>query len=60
MTRLVAVTILGHREIIPKAGNRSSKPPARPREPGKVRAGAGAEAEWTWEPPTESPDERGP
>lgn len=37
-----------------KAENRSSTPPAELREPGKVRAGAGAGAEWTWEPPTES------
>ena len=39
-----------------KAANRSSKPPAGLREPGKLRAGVSAETEWTWEPPTESPD----
>ena len=32
-----------------KAGNETSMPPARCREPGKVRAGAGAGVEWTRE-----------
>ncbi len=35
--------------------NRISRSPARLREPGKVRTGAYAGIEWTWEPPTESP-----
>ena len=29
-----------------------------PREPGEVGAGASAEAEWTWEPPTEGTVDR--
>ena len=36
-----------------KAGNETSRPPAGLREPGKVRAGANAETEWTREPLTE-------
>jgi len=36
-----------------KAENETSMPPAKPRELGKVRASAGAEAEWTRELRTE-------
>ena len=36
-----------------KAGSETSRPPAGLREPGKVRAGASAEVEWTRELRTE-------
>ena len=38
-----------------KAVNETSTSPAKLREPGKVRAGVSAEAEWTREPQTERP-----
>ena len=55
LTSINHLYILGE-NIGKKAGNENSKSPAKPREPGKVRAGAGAGIEWARELQAEKDD----